>query len=104
MICWEKSYWVIFELGGFLKVWIITHGDPMIFFFSFRINVSNWNMPMLKGNTTSFGGQNKFWGNFWAEEYHIHVLKGQIWFFYNKALESSFKWNSEQKYLQFGLN
>ena len=58
-------------------------------------------MPMLKGNTTLFGGKNKFWGNFWAGEYHMYL--GKIWFFYNQALEGSFKWNSEQKYLQFGL-
>jgi len=31
MICGDKkSNWVIFELGGFLKVWKTTHGNPMI--------------------------------------------------------------------------
>ena len=31
MICEEKKLnWVIFELGGFLKVWKITHEKPMI--------------------------------------------------------------------------
>ena len=73
MICGEKKLnWVIFELGGFLKVWKITNGNPMILLFFFKINASNWNMPMLKGNTTLFGGKNKFWGNFWAEEYHMY--------------------------------
>ena len=67
MIWREKMInWVIFEQKGFLKVWKITHGNPMILYIFFKINVSNWNMPLLKGNTTLFGG------NFWAEEYYMY--------------------------------
>ena len=37
MICGEKKLnWVIFELGGFLKVWKITHGNPMILLIFFQ--------------------------------------------------------------------
>ena len=74
MICGEKKV----KLGNIwagripqsLKNYSWKSNDFVMFFF--KINVSNWNMPMLKGNTTLFGGKNKFWGNFWAEEYHMY--------------------------------
>jgi hypothetical protein len=64
--------WVIFEQKGILKIWKI----PML------INLLLEQIFQILGNI-------------WAKEYHIY--QGEIYFFYNRALEDSFRENLEKK-------